>query len=283
MKTASIVVVGSVNLDFVATVEKLPIAGETVTGAELNRYPGGKGANQALAAKRLGADVSLIACTGDDSYAAEALTLLELAGVDLSGCIKKSTEVTGIALIAVAADGENQIVVAPGANHKLIADDVMLPKADALICQLEVPDQALLQACKTFKGFFCINLAPARMLPSAIIERADLIVVNEIEAAFYADILSQYNGLLATTYGAKGAKLSKNNQLIAELTPPAIKAVDATAAGDCFSAAITVALVEGQPAAKALEFACAAGAAAATKPGAQTSIPLKVEVEALLK
>ena len=132
----TIVVVGSVNLDFVATVDKLPVAGETVSGAELNRFPGGKGANQALAARRLGANVSLVARVGDDANADEALALLSSGEVDLSTCHRDTVIPTGVALIAVSADGENQIVVAPGANRHLRPEMLSLPPADALICQL---------------------------------------------------------------------------------------------------------------------------------------------------
>ena len=170
----SVVVVGSVNLDLVATVDRLPGAGETVTGASLDRYPGGKGANQALAARRLGARVHLIAKVGRDANADEALRLLREGGVDLSLCGIEETVPTGIALISVAASGENQIVVAPGANRTLAPKDLNLPQADALICQLEVPAETLGRAARQFKGFFCVNLAPALEVPEELIARADL-------------------------------------------------------------------------------------------------------------
>ena len=121
-KRPAITVVGSVNLDLVATVASLPVAGETVTGAEFRRFPGGKGANQALAAARLDADVSLVACVGGDANADEALVLLKEGGVDLSACVQHHTAPTGVALISVASSGENQIVVAPGANSALRPD-----------------------------------------------------------------------------------------------------------------------------------------------------------------
>ncbi len=278
----SIVVVGSVNLDIVATVDKLPVAGETVSGAELNRFPGGKGANQALAAKRLGADVSLVARVGDDANAGEALALLSSGAVDLSACDRDPTVPTGVALIAVSADGENQIVVAPGANRFLRPEMLSLPGADALICQLEVPVETLLHAAETFDGFFCINLAPAMDVPAALIRRADLLVVNETEAAFYGDALAQCEGLIATTFGAGGAALSKGGDAIAKAKPPLIEAIDTTGAGDTFTAALTLALLEDQDIQAALEFACAAGAAAATKQGAQPSLPFREDVEALI-
>ncbi len=277
-----LVVVGSVNLDLAASVSRLPVAGETVTGAELNRFPGGKGANQALAAKRLGAHVSLVARVGDDAAADEALALLRSGEVDLSACGRDADAPTGIALIAVSPSGENQIVVAPGANRALAPDMLDLPSADALICQLEVPVETLMHASEVFDGFFCINLAPALDVPSELIQRADLVVVNETEAEFYGDALNACNGFVAITYGAKGAALSKEGEVLAESKPPVIDAVDATGAGDTFTAALTVAIVEGQKPDAALRFACAAGAASATKAGAQPSLPFRKNVGALL-
>ena len=278
----SIVVVGSVNLDIVATADRLPVAGETVTGATLERFPGGKGANQALAARRLGADVSLIACVGNDAEADAALALLRAGNVDLSGCKVTESTTTGIALISVANHGENQIVVAPGANRELDEADISLPAADALICQLEVPVSTLDKIAQRFAGFFCINLAPAMNVPEALIERADLIIVNETEAAFYGDALVGTRGMVARTFGADGAELVKAGTTIARAAAPSIDAVDTTGAGDTFTAALTVALMQGRPEEDALKFACAAGAAAATKAGAQPSLPTRDEVEQFL-
>ena len=282
LKNPAIVVVGSVNLDLAASVSRLPVAGETITGAELHRFPGGKGANQALAAKRLGADVSIVARVGDDADADEALALLLSGGVNLVACGRDADAPTGIALIAVAPSGENQIVVAPGANRRLRPEMFDLPAADALICQLEVPVDTLMHAANVFEGFFCINLAPALDVPSDLIQWADLVVVNETEAAYYGDALAVCDGFLATTYGSDGAVLKQAGEILAEAKPPQIVAVDATGAGDTFTAALTIALVEGQEPEVALRFACAAGAAAATKAGAQTSLPFRKEVEELL-
>jgi ribokinase len=275
---ATIVVVGSVNLDLVATVDRLPVAGETVTNAELSRFPGGKGANQALAAQRLGADVSLLACVGNDAAAEEALALLRDGGVNLAQCISAENVPTGTALIAVAASGENQIVVAPGANRQLTPDKLQLPAADALICQLEVPAETIARAADEFEGFFCVNLAPAMHIDVSVLQRADLVVVNESEAAWYGDSLSACSGMVATTFGAAGALLSRDGRDLARTKPPRVEAVDTTAAGDTFTAALTVALVEGQDPEDALQFACAAGAAAATKLGAQPSLPTRDEL-----
>jgi ribokinase len=278
---SSIAVIGSVNLDLVATVKKLPAPGETVTDAELSRFPGGKGANQALAAQRLGANVQLIACVGEDAAADEALLLLSEGGVDLSGVQRIAGMPTGTALIAVAASGENHIVVAPGANRRLLPDVVEIPDTEALICQLEVPADSVARAAANFAGFFCVNLAPAKHVDVSILQRADLIVVNEVEAAWYGDSLSAASGMIVTTVGAAGATISKGGEDIAVARPPRVDAVDTTAAGDSFTAALTVALVEGQSPQEALEFACAAGAAACTKLGAQPSLPTREDVTSL--
>ncbi len=277
-----IVVIGSVNLDLSASVSRLPAPGETVTGAKLSRFPGGKGANQALAARRLGANVKLIACVGDDTAADEALVLLREGEVDLDSCVIDSDAPTGTALISVAPSGENQIVVAPGANNRLELGSFKLPAADALICQLEIPGSTIAHAAANFVGFFCANLAPAKEIDVSVLQRADLVVVNETEAAWYGDSLAACTGMIATTYGAKGAVLRSQGEVIADASPPAVCAIDATGAGDTFTAALTVALVEGQAPEEALRFACAAGAAAVTKMGAQPSLPTRNEILQLL-
>lgn len=277
-----IVVVGSVNLDLSATVARLPEPGETITGASLSRFPGGKGANQALAARRLGANVQLVGCVGDDAAADEALALLREDGVDLSHLQVLPDNPTGIALICVAPSGENQIVVAPGANAAMEPGALVHGSADALICQLEIPADVIAGAANQFKGFFCANLAPAKEIDATVLQRADLVIVNETEAAWYGDTLSACSGLVATTYGSRGASIRKGGALIAEAEPPAVTAVDTVGAGDAFTAALTVALVEGQEPPEALRFACAAGAAAAMRAGAQPSLPTRAEVDALL-
>jgi ribokinase len=278
----SVVVIGSINLDIVATAARLPVAGETVTDAELGRFPGGKGANQALAARRLGARVSLVGCVGEDAEAELALALLQQGGVDLQHVLRIADSPTGVALIAVNASGENQIVVAPGANRRLVPETLVIPEADAMICQLEVPTAAVATAAANFDGFFCANLAPAKHVDVTVLQRADLIVVNEVEAAWYGDSLSACRGTVATTFGAAGAVLVREGRELARLKPPRVDPVDTTAAGDSFTAALTVALVEGQGPKDALRFACAAGAAATLKAGAQPSLPTRDEVIALL-
>ncbi len=280
---AAITVVGSVNLDFVATAKTLPAPGETVTGAVLARHPGGKGANQALAAARLGAKVSMIARVGSDPLADEALALLKAEGVNLNRCLIDGDAATGVALIAVDAKGENQIVVAPGANAAFAPEQLTAPIEGALICQLEIPVETVARAVALTTGLVCLNLAPAADIPAGLLARADLIVVNETEAAFYGPRLHDGGGLVAVTLGARGATLFKAGEQIAVAIPPKVTAVDATGAGDSFVGALVVALIEGQDPHDALAFACAAGASTATRAGAQPSLPRRVDVEALLQ
>ena len=278
--SVSLTVVGSINLDFVATAARLPAPGETVTGATLARHPGGKGANQALAARRLGAEVQLIGATGRDGMADEALGLLRRDGVDLWGVATRPELASGVALIAVSAEGENQIIVAPGANAAVAPGDLPNTLEGHLVLQLELPIETVAAAAERATGFVAVNLAPAAIVPQTLLDRADLLIVNESEAAFYGESLHQSPGLVAVTLGGAGAKLFREGALIAAATPPPVAVVDTTGAGDCFVAALTVALLEGQSPADALTFACAAGALAVTRPGAQPSLPTRAEVDA---
>ncbi|MGB5346545.1 MAG: ribokinase [Woeseia sp.] len=277
-----IVVVGSINLDMTIRVRSLPRAGETVTNGELHCYPGGKGANQALAARRLGARVSLIGCVGDDTNAADALRLLKKDGVDLAQVTVDRDAATGVAMITVDDNAENQIVVAPGANRRLSPERFVIPDAAAMICQLEVPVATLLEAAQQFTGFLCLNLAPIAEVPDALIARADLIVVNEIEAAHYGQKLHRAPGFVALTYGSRGASLLRGASTIAKQEPPPVDAIDTTGAGDTFTAALVLALVEKQAPADALAFACAAAALSTERAGAQPSMPRRSEVLGML-
>ena len=266
-----ITVVGSVNLDLVARVERLPEPGETVGGATFARVPGGKGANQAVACARLGADVTMIAAVGRDPLSEEALSGLREAGVRLD--VRASDEPTGVALIQVDRAGETTIAVAPGANGTL--DDVELPAHDAVLCQLEVPDAAVRAAWEACTGLFCLNAAPARPIDVD----PDLTVVNRHEH----DALLRRDGLVALTLGAEGAVLLDDGEEIARAVPPRVDAVDGTAAGDAFTACLLVSLLEGRGEDEALTRACAAGAVAASRFGAQPSLPTTAEVDALLR
>ena len=275
-------VIGSINLDIVATGPALPRPGETVTGARLARHPGGKGANQALAAKRLGADVKLIGAVGADDMAEEALRLLQTGSIDLSTVQHINGETTGVALIAVSADGENQIVVCPGANNALRPEDADAAPIEHMMGVLEVPIPTLLAGARRATGFVSLNLAPALPVPDALLAAANLICVNETEAAFYGKKLHALDALIAISEGANGASLWQAGNKRAAASPPKVQVVDTVGAGDTFTAALTVALIEGQPMAQALKFAVTAGAIACTRPGAQPSLPMRETVEALL-
>lgn len=275
MSAPRLTVVGSINLDLVARAERLPRAGETITGATFSRIPGGKGANQAVAAARLGAAVTMIGCVGDDELAAAALAGLEAAGVGLAG-VKRSTEPTGVALIIVDAAGENTIVVAPGANLDLRPADIVLPDNDSVLCQLEIPLETVEEASLNAPGEFYLNAAPAQ--DPERIPAADLTIVNRYEL----DALPHRNGVIAVTLGAEGAILLEDGKEVARATPPPVEAVDGTAAGDAFTACLVVSLLEGRTRDEALRRACAAGAIAASRFGAQTSLPTAEEVDALL-
>jgi len=275
-KDISIAIIGSINLDIVASVKKFPQPGETITNAVVHRFPGGKGANQALAAHRLGASVYMVGRVGDDPLADEALHTLREEGVDLSHCRPLQSTSTGLAMIVVTEAGENQIVVAPGANAVFDAEHLVVPETDAIIAQLEVPIETILKAARNSNSFFCLNAAPAKPVPHELLEHVDLLVVNEIEAETLGKELDIYAGLLAITYGGEGAVLSRGGRQVARARPPKVDVVDTTGAGDAFTAALTVALVSGMEPQQALERACVAGALTTTKMGAQSS-PLAAE------
>jgi ribokinase len=264
----AIAVVGSANVDLVARCERLPRPGETVTDAVLERFPGGKGANQAVACARLGARVRFVGRIGRDDL---VLRSLEREGVDTSGVIRDDGE-GGVALILVDAAGENVIVVAPGANRRLAPADVDVGDADAVICQLEIPFETV-AAVAAAARFFCLNAAPAR---GPLTLEPDLLVVNRYEY----QAVGPAAGLVALTLGADGAVLLEGDVEVARARPPRVDVVDGTAAGDAFCAALVVALLQGRERGAALARACAAGALAATRRGAQPSLPTAAELDA---
>lgn len=270
--TPRIAVVGSANVDLVARCERLPRPGETVTDAQFERVPGGKGANQAVAAARLGARTRFTGRIGSDDL---VLRSLERERVDTSAVVRDEGE-SGVALILVAADGENVIVVAPGANARLAAESVDVRDADAVMCQMEIPYAAVLAAAEQ-ASFLCLNAAPARGPLGPELE-PDLLVVNRYEY----EVVGARGKLVALTLGAEGAVLFEAGREIARARPPKLPAVDGTAAGDAFCAALLIALLEGRESGAALHRACAAGALAASRPGAQPSLPTVAELDALL-
>lgn len=273
---------GSVNLDLIIKTHSLPRPGETVTRGEYKALPGGKGANTALAARRLGADVRLIAAVGDDAYSQQALKFLKEAGVDLTGVTSLEDQHTGLAFINVSNDGENQIAVASGANTSLSREHVPTIKADAIITQFEIPVSTITAAISEYKGFVSVNASPVLPVLGPLLDRADMIIVNEGEFHAYEDELKSYKGLLAITLGGNGAHLLQNGEEIARAIPPLVDVIDTTGAGDSFAAALTVAILEKQPYQEALEFACTVGALTTTKIGTQAASPLRSHVDNFL-
>jgi ribokinase len=256
-----------VNLDLVTRVRQLPRPGETLTGATLERVPGGKGANQAVAAARLGANVRMVGCVGTDPNAEEALAGLRAVGAQLD--VREVDAPTGVAIILVADDGENVIVVVPGANAHVGGFTV----AGNVLCQLEIPDEALREA-RAQADWLCVNAAPARPLVVA----AELVVANRYESEIVGE-----QPLLAVTMGEEGAVLLEHGEEIARARPPLVVAIDGTAAGDAFTACLVVSLLEEREPEEALRRACAAGAIAASRFGAQPSLPTAGEVDAILR
>jgi ribokinase len=204
------------------------------------------------------------------------LEALEREGIDVSG-VRSDRGETGVALILVDDAGENVIVVAPGANSRITAADVAVGETDAVLCQLEIPIEAVAAAAEQ-APFFCLNAAPAREVPPELLRRADLVVVNRLEL----DALSEPPQLTALTLGSEGAVLLESGSEVARAVPPRVHAVDGTAAGDAFCAALLVSLLEGRDREKALRHACAAGALAASRLGAQPSLPTLAEVDAIV-
>jgi len=264
-------VIGSINLDLVVRADRLPRAGETVSGARFSRVPGGKGANQAVAAARLGAHVRMVGCVGRDDVAEEALAGLREAGVD-DGWLERDAP-TGVALITVDGAGETTIVVAPGANAELRPGDLALDGDEAVLCQQEIPPETVARAAELAPRFF-LNAAPAREGAP----EAELTVVNRLEL----EALGTRRGVVSLTLGAEGAVLLEDGKEVARAEPPPVEAVDGTAAGDAFTACLVVSLLEGRSRDEALRRACVAGALAASRFGAQTSLPMAEEVDALL-
>ena len=275
----SVTVVGSVNLDLVATVPQLPHPGETRTATGLARLPGGKGANQALAIRRLGLPVRLVAAVGVDPEADIALRLLQREGVDLSR-LQRAGDPTGLALITVDALGENTIVVVAGANATLRVDAADVAGASAVLTVLEVPDHAVRAAARCATGLFLLNAAPARPVPAEVLQRADLVVANRAEYAALPELRTAR--AVAVTDGPRGAVLLRAGRQVAAAAPPPVRAVDGTGAGDAFTGAVVAGLLRGLPDSELLRRACAAGAMAASRPGAQPSLPTDTEIDEAL-
>lgn len=274
-----VTVVGSVNLDLVAALPRLPGPGETLTATSLTRIPGGKGANQAVATHRLGLPVRLVAAVGADPEADTALELLRREGVALDR-LRTVTEPTGLALIAVDPAGETTIVVVPGANATLRVEAQDVAGAEAVLTVLEVPDQAVIAAARHATGLFVLNASPARPVPTDVLRRADLVVVNRSEYTALSGLRDART--VAVTDGPRGAVLLRDGVQVAVAVPPPVSAVDGTAAGDAFIGSAIAGLLRRLPDGELLARACAAGALAATRPGAQPSLPTAAEIDEVL-
>lgn len=261
-------VVGAINVDLTARVERAPVAGETVADGVLQRGPGGKGANQAVAAARLGAAVRLIGAVGDDAEGRGIRDRLASVGVDATG-VQTSDAATGTALIVVDATGENSIVVCAGANAAIDADTLDIEPGTAVLMQLEVSD-AVVSAAAEAAGFFALNAAPARPLPAGVLERCDLVIVNETE---YTQLPEVHDApLLCVTLGADGARLYHQGELAASSPGVATTVINTVGAGDAFCAALVVGLLRGDAPDHALARACAVGAAAVADEASQPAL-----------
>jgi len=302
--TAHITVVGSLNMDLVARAPRIPEPGETIIGTGFRTAPGGKGANQAVAAARLGAQVSMVGRVGVDAFAGQLLDNIAAAGVDHTFVVQDSEAATGVALIVVDDAGQNSIVVASGANMCLVPADVdaaeaVISSADVLLLQLESPLETVTRAAELAHAHgvrVILNPAPARSLPAALLSIVDVLVPNEGETALLTGLPVGSDaeaeaaaaalrdigvGTVILTLGQRGAILAseKGTQLLPAFD---VSPVDTTAAGDAFVGGFAVALAEGRTLAEAVRWGNAAGALATTKLGAQPSLPTRRALEEML-
>ncbi|MFI9251573.1 ribokinase [Streptomyces sp. NPDC053069] len=295
-----LLVVGSANADLVIGVERRPAAGETVLGGDLAVHPGGKGANQAVAAARLGAGTALLARVGDDAYGRLLLDSLRAAGVDTVGVLVGGAP-TGVALITVDPSGDNSIVVSPGANARLAPADVraavsLFLASRVVSAQLEIPLETVVEVVRNLSpdSRFVLNPSPPRPLPTEVLAACDPLIVNEHEARVIlgeacvsgdpADwarlLLAKGPRSVVVTLGAQGALVCDGSG-VARVGAVKVDAVDTTGAGDAFTAALAWRLGSGSALAEAAAYAARVGAAAVTKRGAQESYPTAEEVGAL--
>ncbi len=265
----ALTVVGSINIDLTAVCERLPAPGETVGGAALQREPGGKGANQAVAAARLAGRARMIGAVGEDPDGSAVLRSMAAAGVDTTG-VARVPAPTGTALIAVDRDGENQIVVCSGANAEVSLEDVTFAPEEAVLCQLEIELDTVRETARRTPGFFALNAAPALPLPAELVDRCDLIIVNESEYALIPELAEAK--LVAVTYGAEGSAILERGRQVASAPAEQVDVVSTVGAGDAFCAALVLALVSGADSATALRAANAVGAHAAGDPSSQPEL-----------
>ncbi|HFK1752436.1 MULTISPECIES: ribokinase [Bacillus] len=288
----NIAVVGSISMDLVAVSKKRPKAGETVIGEEFHTIPGGKGANQAVAAARLGANVAMVGAVGNDDYGTVVRTNLEDERVFIDYVVPVTDRTTGIAHI-VLAEEDNSIVVVQGANafvNKSVVDRSkdLLVKADMVVLQLEIPLETVkyvLAICEEHNIPVMLNPAPAQVLSEDILEKATYITPNEHECRIVLDdftspiedLLAKYPNKLLMTEGSKGVRFHNGTEIV-HVPSIAVDVVDTTGAGDTFNGALAVALSEGETLQKAIRFANIAGGLSVTKLGAQGGMPTRDRV-----
>ncbi|MEU3621537.1 ribokinase [Amycolatopsis coloradensis] len=285
--TSQVLVIGSANADLVVPVDRRPGGGETVLGGDTVLSPGGKGANTAVAAARLGADVALLGAVGDDPYGELLKRSLGESGVNTT-LLRTSERPTGIAYITVTPDGENSILVSPGANSGLRAEDIDLDGVEIVVLSLEIPletvEHAVAKAAEAGVRTL-LNLSPAAELSAKTLESLDVLLVNEHEAAFLLDGEADFPKLLdlgpkaaVVTLGAKGAAVVTADG-VTEVSSPKVEAVDTTGAGDAFAGALATSLAKGDELADAARTAVKVAAITVTRQGAQPSYPTASELE----
>jgi ribokinase len=270
IRLPAVTIVGSINLDIIATTDRLPTAGETIGGGVLQQQPGGKGANQAVAAARLGGSARMIGAVGDDAQGRLMLEALSGAGVDTADVAVLDGDATGTALIVVDRDGENQIVVCPGANAAFSLEGVEFGPDEVVLCQLEVGLPVVLEAVRRSAGFFVLNAAPAMALPAELLERCDLVIVNETEYELIPALAGAK--LVAVTYGKDGSAIFEYGRKVSEAAAAAVTVANTIGAGDAFCAALVIALRSGLDYARALAVANAVGADAVGDPSSQPAL-----------
>lgn len=291
-----ILVVGSANTDLVVATERLPSPGETVTGGRFFEAPGGKGANQAVAAARAGGDVAFVGCVGTDAYGDRAATGLTAEGIDVRALKRDPAKASGIGLIVVDARGENAIAVAPGANMSLREEDVdrafaILGRPDVVLVSLEIPLASARRAIARgaaagAKTILVPAPVPREDVGDATLREVSVLVPNEGEARALggsaAAILARGVGALVMTRGARGALVATRERTV-EVPAFPVKAIDTVGAGDAFAGALAVALAEGRELVAACRFAAAAAAISVTRAGAQPSMPRRAEIDAMFR
>ncbi|MGH2523154.1 MAG: ribokinase [Anaerolineales bacterium] len=294
--TRYILVVGSLNMDLVVHAPRHPQPGETILGDDFRTFPGGKGANQAVAAARLGAHVKMIGRVGSDAFGDHLLQALAQDKVDTLHVRRDSEAATGVALITLDAAGQNTIVVTPGANGRVSPQDIeaaegLFANAAVLLVQLECPLEAVARAVELAQHHHVhviLNPAPAQPLDPQLLARVDTLVPNQNELASLTGLddmqaaVEKLRSLgvarVIVTLGGEGALVSEA-ETHEQVPAPRVNVVDTTAAGDAFVSALAVALTEGLPTRAAVEWGCAAGALAVTRAGAQPSLPSRAELE----